>query len=307
MSEKKMIAWIAMIWFLSFVHPIKRIFVYSHNDFRIKPGIGSVLIILTGIAYAKTYFALRQQNKSMVGKKATFSSTQSGNASSKSLSTDSEICEIESVQSQDKRAQSEDERAQSQYEHAQNQCERGQSVYQRAKNQDERAKSHHQRARNKYKRAQSMEERANARDQRDQSQSKRAENQDDFAHIQPDIQNKSGTIGTRNSSILQKHVLFHNPLSKSHKAAQPVNNAKEQRFLNTIIIIACIAVLTVLAGTIGAQFQEMILEKRPQMHRILKPILFMIYCLNFTVNPFIYCLRLKQYRKTFQIVYGCKC
>ena len=302
-----------------------------------------MLIVLTGIAYAKTYFALRQQSKSMVGKKATFSSTQSGNASSKSLSTDSEICvhedgiefrndraggraecakvknnrarnsskriqsREESVQSQDKRAQSEDERAQSQYEHAQNQCVRGQSVYQRAKNQDERAKSHHQRARNKYKRAQSMEERANARDQRAQSQSKRAENQDDFAHIQPDIQNKSGTIGTRNSSIFQKHVSFHNPLSKLHKAAQPVNNAKEQRFLNTIIIIACIAVLTVLAGTIGAQFQEIILEKRPQMHRILKPILFMIYCLNFTVNPFIYCLRLKQYRKTFQIVYGCKC
>ena len=67
-SERKMVVWIATIWFLSSVHPVERIFVYNHKDVRIESGIGSVLITLTGILYAKTYFALRKQNKSMVGK-----------------------------------------------------------------------------------------------------------------------------------------------------------------------------------------------------------------------------------------------
>ena len=85
MSDKKMAVWIVIIWFLSCLHSVKRIFVKDRVDYLVKSGIGSMLIVLTGILYGGTYFTLRKQSRSMVGMKAKFSSMRNGNTDNKTV------------------------------------------------------------------------------------------------------------------------------------------------------------------------------------------------------------------------------
>ena len=89
MSDKKMGVWIVIIWFLSCIHPLKMIFVPDKFDSMAKLGAGSVLIILTGLLYSRTYFTLRKQNRSMVGMKGKFSSMRNENTANKSISSGS--------------------------------------------------------------------------------------------------------------------------------------------------------------------------------------------------------------------------
>ena len=274
MSKRRMAVWIASIWFVSSVHSVKRIFVTSDNDGRIKPGIGSVLIILTGIVYVKTYLALRRQNKSMAGKKAVVSSRQKGKASKKNVLTDlNEICaraEWKNYRAgmKDERSQLQNDRAQKMTDQSRDGCVDSQDEC--AEIEDEHDKSLHQRAAGNDERAQRKDERV----------------------VSP-------------ATICEVHLL-QNSSQKTHKKLQSANNAKEQKFLNTIIIVACVAVVTVLVGMIGALFPKMFERGSPEIFRISRAFTLTLYCLNFSVNPFIYCLRLKQYRKTFQVVYGCK-
>ena len=299
MSDKKMAAWIAVIWFLSFIHTLKKIFVQDIYDDLIKPGIGSLMIILTGILYGKAYFTLKKQSRSMVGMKAKFSSQQNRNTRVSQVETSQsgnerseneiDLPQTSRVQSQDDRAQSQNERAQSQNELAQSQHERAQSQDKRAQSQDERAQSRDKHA---HDRAQIDDEHSQGQNTRDEAQ-----NQDYRTQIKRDIRDSSTTKG------IHEEISLQNSSSKMHRKPQSVNSAKEQRFLNTVIIIACIAVLTVLVGTVFVQLDLTVLKKRPEMSRILKSVCFTIFCFNFAANPFVYCLRLSQYRKTFQIVY----
>ena len=317
-----MAAWIAAIWLLSSLHPFKKVFAPSYFDGILKPCFGTVSIILTGILYSKTYFALRKQSASMIGKKSSFSSAQGGKTSKKIDAVNQETREVGFVNIQDnhegaqnpnmcaqtqsiraqnqiKRVQTLDENAQIQVpKRPQNCSERAEGKHQRshskdgpAKNQYERAESHDKRVQNKDERAQNKDERAQSWDKRAQSKDERAQCKNervDCAEILLAIQEKSTTNIT---------------CSTDHK--QSVTNAKEQRFLNTIIIIALIAVVTVMSGTIYVQILPIINKKSPNLNTILRPVLLSIYSLNFAVNPFVYCLRLKQYRKTFQMVYSC--
>jgi hypothetical protein len=73
MSGKKMAIWIALIWFLSSVHPVKIIRIPANeNDGNAIEGITSALVLFTALLYGKTYFALRKQARSMIGKKLQF-------------------------------------------------------------------------------------------------------------------------------------------------------------------------------------------------------------------------------------------
>ena len=305
-----MAVWIAIIWFVSSVHPVKRIFVTNDIDTRLKPGIGSVLIILTGILYGKTYLALIKQNILMAGKKPTSSSRQELNTTKVNALTDKEICVL--IECKNECAENENERAQLPNGRAQSLSD--QSRVESAQSEDERDdESQHQRALGDVERAQRKNERAVGRHQRAQSQDERAEYQhhrakskDDRAKKQLNTQNGLTTNITHNPVTISKVISPQNPPSKTHKKLQSVNNAKEQSFLNTIIIITCIAVITVLLGTIGGQVHEMVKKESPKKWRIYKSVVFALYCVNFAVNPFVYCLRLNQYRKTFQMVYGCK-
>lgn len=231
----------------------------------------------------------------MVGMKAKLSSEQSENT---------RISQVRAAQNGNESSEGQRERAQS---------PRSQSQSDRDQSQDERAQSHDKRAHSQNKRAQSRSDRARVEDQRAQSQNGRdtgpndcGKSEDCRVQIQRDIQDSLKTNVVHNSSSIRKEISLQNSSSKTHKKLQSVNNAKEQRFLDTIIIIACIAVVTVLVGTVFIQLNETIVKERPKMSRILKSVCFTIYCFNFAVNPFVYCLRLKQYQKTFQMVYGCK-
>ena len=312
MSDKKMAVWIAIIWFLSCIHPLKMIFVLDKFDNMVKPGAGSVLIILTGILYSRTYFTLRKQNGSMVGMKAKFSSMRNDKTANESISSDSGICvrQIGTTQHKNQRSKSQTERglsyrvrskrAQSQDERVQSQDERVQSQDDRAQSQDNGVKSQLELVNSRADCAQIKGQRAQSQNTRHKGENDYGEIQNDRAQIQRDIQDSSKT------SVTHKGSSLHNSSSKTQKKLQSVNKAKEQRFLNTIIIIACIAVATVLVGTTYAQLSQTVLKERSEMERILKLVCFAIFCLNFTINPFVYCLRLKQYQKTFQMIYGCK-
>ena len=352
MSKKKMAMWIAVIWCLSSVHPFKKVFAPSVFDAIVKPCFGSVSIILTGILYGRTYFALKKQSTSMLGRRnVSSSSSQSGNTPKKVNSIDRETSasEVEFVDMEDNneyaqdantraqtqgiraqnqaiRAQTQGIRAQNQAIRAQNQAirahtrsihtqlpikdlgaqnwsERAEGEHQSAQSEDERAQNKHKRAESHRKCVQNKDKRAqDDENERVQSQNKRV----DCTEIQLDIREKLTANTSHICSTDHKNTSLQNPPCQTHKKPQSVDNAKEQRFLNTIIIIALIAVFTVLAGTIYAQIHLIIFKKSPELSKILKPVLLSIYCLNFTVNPFVYCLRLKQYRKTFKIVYCCR-
>ena len=273
MSEKKMAIWIALIWFLSSVHPVKNIFIRNENDANAtKLGIGLVLVLFTAVLYGKTYFALRKQARFMIGKKTKFSSKQRQHAPNKSSSTEKEIC-IESENS---------EGAQNQDNIVQNGSERAQSFM------DERAE-------NQNHRAEKRNDRAQSRSECGEINNERAKN-----HNQG-VQNKNERAGSENERA-QREDLSSN---KRPKNSQVMNNTKEQKFLNTIIIIACIAVVTVMPGTIYGYLDGWVISS-PDKNRILTAVLVVIFCLNFAVNPFVYCFRLKRYRKTFKMVYGCQ-
>ena len=214
------------------------------------------------------------------GIKAAFFSRQDGNTSKENVLTDNEICVLvkcknerarseniraqlrENIRAHDDRAQnltnqSRDENAQSQVERAQNKDERNEIQHQHAVRDDERSQNQYERAQSKDERTVSGDQRVESQDQRSENQHHRA-NQDDSAEKLLDIQNRSTMNVTHNRVTTHRKAL---PAKRTK--FQSVNNAKEQSFLNTIIIIACIAVITVMLGTIGGQLHELVEKELP--------------------------------------------
>ena len=88
--------------------------------------------------------------------------------------------------------------------------------------------------------------------------------------------------------------------NSNESRAQTIRILKERRFLNTIIILACIAfVCTVPPLIISAIYIFQDLERSKIYDRIIVSIL----QINFAVNPLIYIIRLPNYRKTFYLIY----
>jgi FtsZ-interacting cell division protein ZipA len=261
-----------------------------------------VLIILTGVLYSKTYLALKKQNRSMVGMKNRLPSRQREYTSYKSIVTGNLGC-ID-IENNNERARSQNDRAQIRIERAEIQKSRAQNQNERTPNQIERAPNQNERAPNQNERAQNQNEHAQSQDERAQSQFERAQSQDDGAQSQVEhAQNRNDRAQSQGERRQSQ-----NERAQSHnKNSHLVHNAKEQKFLTTIIIIALIAVLTALPGTIF--FQVISVSDSAgstETKRIVTVVFIGIFCLNFAVNPLVYCLRLKRYRETFKIVYGCK-
>ena len=346
MSGNRMALWIGMVWLLSSVHPIKMNFAPNKIDQKIKPCVGLILIILTAVFYGKTYYLLRKQAKSMLGKRSALSPEQSDVVSNKSVSSDAENCitnnagDKENVsfdqtqnsfaktdheenpnttvrcqncgqfQSKNHSAENENYRAQDPHERAQSGVISAESHPERARNRGKRAESHSELAENcdqgtesHNERAQSHDERGQLLRHRGQNDSERAEGQlERFQILDDRYQNHIGCAESQNdvcdiptravSSITKKRS------TKKLKCPDAINS-KEQKFLNTIIIIAFVAVITVVPGAIVFQYC-------PQVHKFFLVLIVAIYCVNFAANPFIYCWRLERYRKTFKMVFGCK-
>ena len=76
----------------------------------------------------------------------------------------------------------------------------------------------------------------------------------------------------------------------------------EKKFLNTIIVIGIVAVLCVTPVTVYGAVKHLDLDK-DMRENVLFCFLSTILCLNFALNPVVYFLRLKNYRKTFFILF----
>ena len=90
---------------------------------------------------------------------------------------------------------------------------------------------------------------------------------------------------SRNMQALQRSI---------ESRAQKIRVLREKQFLRTIVVIACIAVIT----TVPASLLRTVFTDE-----ILKEISLCILYINFAINPLIYILRLPNYRKTFYLIY----
>ena len=219
------------------------------------------------------------------------------------------------AESESDRTENQDVPAHSLNEHIQSRQECVGNRNDRVGNRNQRAQSAHRCAQSLNDRAQSLDERGQDRNNRVQNENDRVENQNHPVEIQNQhtqgLHKRAPSLRERAQNVDECAENQKNPVKNqderaesSQKNSRLVDNAKEQKFLNTIIIIALIAVITVLPGQIYVQVWS-ILDKG-QTYSIHFIVVITIFCLNFAVNPLIYCFRLKRYRKTFKIVYGCK-
>ena len=90
--------------------------------------------------------------------------------------------------------------------------------------------------------------------------------------------------------------------------AQEIRILKEQKFLKTIIIIACIAFASLFPSLAFFQISwSLDFANNSRVFTTLKKILTYAFFTNFAVNPLIYVVRLENFRKTFSFLYYKKC
>ena len=86
--------------------------------------------------------------------------------------------------------------------------------------------------------------------------------------------------------------------------AQKKRILKEKQFLKTIVLIASFAFICIVPSMVIFQLYYW-LGKRSSAVMMLRKLFILFFYTNFLVNPFIYVIRLPNYRKTFRILY-CK-
>ncbi|XP_028402038.1 melanocortin receptor 5-like [Dendronephthya gigantea] len=81
--------------------------------------------------------------------------------------------------------------------------------------------------------------------------------------------------------------------------AQEIRILQEKRFLNTIILVACVVAVCMIPASI---FHQLLLFRSLE-EKIILIVFNSLYYINFAVNPLIYVMRLPNYRKTFLRLY----
>jgi hypothetical protein len=89
--------------------------------------------------------------------------------------------------------------------------------------------------------------------------------------------------------------------NSNESRAQQLRLLKENQFLKTIIIIACITFTCIVPSMVYFIIFNYSLDFKK--HYIVFKTFSCIYHINFAVNPFIYVIRLPNYLKTFRMVY----
>ncbi len=123
----------------------------------------------------------------------------------------------------------------------------------------------------------------------------------------------SGAVGVTLSAVI--YAATYHKLKKqsrnialqnsSESRAQEIRILKEKKFLNTIILIACVAFLCIMPFMVLSRINSNPSNLRGNILVIeifTKIFLFFFYA-NFAVNPIIYVIRLPNYRKTFYLLY----
>ena len=85
--------------------------------------------------------------------------------------------------------------------------------------------------------------------------------------------------------------------------AQEQRVLKEKQFLKTIILIACIAFACTMPSLVFFQVYGSLTSGQDNLEKTFQKVFMCIFVINFAVNPFIYVVRLPNYRKTFRILY----
>ena len=92
--------------------------------------------------------------------------------------------------------------------------------------------------------------------------------------------------------------------NSKESCAQKIRILKEKQFLKTIIIIACIAFFCTMPLLVFFQIYPLLGLKNDMLaFAVLHKIFLFIFFANFAVNPLIYVIRLRSYRKTFGMLY----
>ena len=93
--------------------------------------------------------------------------------------------------------------------------------------------------------------------------------------------------------------------NSSESRAQEIRILKEKKFLNTIILIACVAFLCIVPFMVFSRINSNPSNLRGNILviQIFTKIFLFFFNANFAVNPIIYVIRLPNYRKTFYLLY----
>ncbi len=93
--------------------------------------------------------------------------------------------------------------------------------------------------------------------------------------------------------------------NSSESRAQEMRIQKEKKFLNTIILIACVAFLCIVPFMVFSPINSYPsnLSGNILVIQTLTKIFSFFFFANFAVNPIIYVIRLPNYRKTFYLLY----
>ena len=93
--------------------------------------------------------------------------------------------------------------------------------------------------------------------------------------------------------------------NSSESRAQEIRILKEKKFLNTIILIACVAFLCIMPYMVFSRIYSnpSNLSGNILVIEIFSGIFSFFFYANFAVNPIIYVIRLPNYRKTFCLLY----
>jgi heme/copper-type cytochrome/quinol oxidase subunit 2 len=101
-----------------------------------------------------------------------------------------------------------------------------------------------------------------------------------------------------------RNLARHNPECES-SSTQRIRELRQRRFLNTIILVACITVI----GTVPCfVVRRVLMTKGIHYHgriaiEILWCFVLTLFYATFAINPLVYFLRLPNYRKTFYLLY----
>ena len=348
MSAKKMAIWIALIWLLSFIYLAKKIFMPGKENDFFTPVTCLFFIILTSLLYSKTYFALKKQAKSLIGCKITTQPRQHEHASKKLKSVErkagammtycgdvkTNVADKSStlIESLDKSVQSSEKLGQLQktliqiqnvrieheiecteikndeYVKGQNECVKSQDArVKRVQNQDGCVQNQDTCVNCKKTDAEYHVDLAGSQEECEEYQNERST---DHARREKTV----GQILKRKDSSIQSAAKGEKTRSQESlnnskwKFSTVIKNKQEQQFLNTILIIAVVAVITVVPAAITCQVWQMVveIEENQRSTKIVFGVVWTTFSFNFAANPFIYCLRLKRYWKTFKIIYFCK-
>ena len=339
MSGPKMAIWIVVTWFLSSIHPMKMIFMKSNVDGIATPVVCSIVIIFTALLYSKTYFTLKKQAKSMIRSKVATQRSQRVLTCKKVKSDERDtIVSMTGSTDVDTNVMKKSFLVQSQIQNKcfkneaesiriKDGCVQRQNAY--VKRQDVPVENQDVYAKNQSKCAGCDDMHVECDDDRVGRQDERTENENKHAvcrnlHCQApcaksesklsQIQNgsvekqKNGFIQSESAGKSEEITRCQGFPINSLKNSAVIKNAQEQKFLNTILIIALVVVITVFPATIICQVWLMLekLQDNQRTTNIVFPVAWAIFSFNFAVNPFIYFFRLKRYRKTFKIIYCCK-